>query len=292
MSGAMHLQWDDSLVHCIFSALYLWYDASLVSCIIGVMHPCSNASFAGCIFGVMSLWWAAYMMQCIYGVLNLWCAASLLRCSFGVMSLLWFIYLLQYSFRCIASLVLCICTFGMLFIGIFGVPNRWCAATLVNYILVAIFLWCNVCIFGELHLWWIIFWLQYFFGVMYLRCIASLVLCICTFGMLCIGNFVGASLVWLLLCNASLVHCFLVLGAIIFWCCVFGAMHCQLYRAVLLPQWRIYFIIYILYQDILMAMKPNCSGMIQVTFSGPDKNKKKTTCAETWACLLITCDVF
>ena len=165
MSGAMHLQWDDSLVHCIFSALYLWYDASLVSCIIGVMHPCSNASFAGCIFGVMSLWWAAYMMQSIYGVLNLWCAASLLRCSFGVMSLLWFIYLLQYSFRCIASLVLCICTFGMLFIGIFGVPNRWCAATLVNYILVAIFLWCNVCIFGELHLWWIIFWLQYFFGV-------------------------------------------------------------------------------------------------------------------------------
>ena len=182
------------------------------------MHPCSNASFAGCIFGVMSLWWAAYMMQCIYGVLNLWCAASLLRCSFGVMSLLWFIYLLQYFFRCIASLVLCICTFGMLFIGIFGVPNA-------------------------LQLWCIIFWLQYFFGVMYLRCIASLVLCICTFGMLCIGNFVGASLVWLLLCNASLVHCFLVLGAIYFWCCVFGAMHCQLYRAGLLPQWRIYFIL-------------------------------------------------
>ena len=224
MSGAMHLQWDDYLVHCIFSALYLWYDASLVSCIIGVMHPCSNASFAGCIFGVMSLWWAAYMMQCFYGVLNLWCAASLFRCSFGVMSLLWFIYLLQYSFRCIASLVLCICTFGMLFIGIFGVPNRWCAATLVNYILVAIFLWCNVCIFGELHLWWIIFWLQYFFGVMYLRCIASLVLCICTFGMLCIGNFVGASLVWLLLCNASLVHCFLVLGAIYF--CVASLVLC------------------------------------------------------------------
>ena len=47
MSGAMHLQWDDSLVHCIFSALYLLYDASLVSCIIGVMHPCSNASLDG-----------------------------------------------------------------------------------------------------------------------------------------------------------------------------------------------------------------------------------------------------
>ena len=90
---------------------------------------------------------------------------SLLCCSFGVMSLLWFIYLLQYFFdalhlRCIASLVLCICTFGMLCIGIFGVHNRWCAATLVNYILVAIFLWCNVsslhCIFGVMymHFWY------------------------------------------------------------------------------------------------------------------------------------------
>ena len=96
--------------------------------------------------------------------------------------------------------------------------NRWCAANLVNYILVAIFLWCNVssvrCIFGV----------------------------ICTFGMLCIGIFGGASLVRLLLCNASLVHCSLVLGAIFFWCCIFGAMHCQLYPAGLLPQWRIYFI--------------------------------------------------
>ena len=45
------------------------------------------------------------------------------------------------------------------------------------------------------------------------------------------------------LCNASLVHCFLVLGATYFWCCVFGDMHCQLYRAGLLPQWRIYFMI-------------------------------------------------
>ena len=103
----------------------------------------------------------------------------------------------------------------------------WCDVTFVSYIFI---------------LWWIISWLQYFFGVMYLRCVASLVLCICTFGMLCIGIFGGASLVRLLLCNASLVHCFLVLGAIYFWCCVFGAMHCQLYRAGLLPQWRIYFI--------------------------------------------------
>ena len=218
MSGAMHLQWDDSLVHCIFSALYLWYDASLVSCIIGVMHPCSNASFAGCIFGVMSLWWAAYMMQCIYGVLNLWCAASLFRCSFGVMSLLWFIYLLQYSFRCIASLVLCICTFGMLFIGIFGVPNRWCATTLVNYILVAIFLWCNVsslhCIFGVMYM--------HFWYAMHRQ------LCWCLVGVITIVQCIFGAL-------------FLGLGCNIFLCCVFGAMHCQLYRAGLLPQWRIYF---------------------------------------------------
>ena len=91
-------------------------------------------------------------------------------------------------------------------------------------------------------LWCAAYWLQYFFGVLHLRCIASLVFCICTFGMLCIGIFGGASLVRFLLCNASLVHCFLVLGAIYFWCCVFGAMHCQLYRAGLLPQWRIYFL--------------------------------------------------
>ena len=42
-------------------------------------------------------------------------------------------------------------TFGMLCIGIFGVLNRWCAETLVNYILVAIFL--CICIFGALCLW-------------------------------------------------------------------------------------------------------------------------------------------
>ena len=37
----------------------------------------------------------------------------------------------------------------------------------------------------------------------------------------------------------------MVLGAIYFWCCVFGAMHCQLYRAGLLLQWLIYFIKYV-----------------------------------------------
>ena len=125
------------------------------------------------------------MMRCIYGVLNPWCAAPLLCCIFGE------IYP-SYNIQCVASLVLCICTFGMLCIVIFGVLNLWCAATVVNYILVAIFLCCTAssvrCIFG--------------------------VMCTCTFGMLCKGIFRGASLVRLLLCNASLVHCFLVLGAI------------------------------------------------------------------------------
>ena len=93
-------------------------------------------------------------------------------------------------------------TFGMLCNGIFGVLNRWCDATLVNYMLVAIFLWRTVslvrCIFGvmymhfwyamhaslvvprwcdyycAMHLWCIVSWpwVQYIFGVV------SLVLCI------------------------------------------------------------------------------------------------------------------
>ena len=42
--------------------------------------------------------------------------------------------------------------------------------------------------------------------------------------------------------RSHLEHCFLVLGAIYFWRCVSGAMHCQLYCAGLLLQWRIYFI--------------------------------------------------
>ena len=53
-----------------------------------------------------------------------------------------------------------------------------------------------VCIiFGALQLWWIITWLQYFFGVLYLRCVTYLVLCICTFGMLSIGIFGAITIV-------------------------------------------------------------------------------------------------
>ena len=65
---------------------------------------------------------------------------------------------------------------------------------------------CNIflahCIFGALYLW------CYLFSLLVCYALASLVLCICTFGMLCIGIFGGASLVRLLVCNASLVHCF------------------------------------------------------------------------------------
>ena len=155
------------------------------------------------------------MVCLIIGALHHCCAAALVRCHFC-------------DIYCNISLMHCI----------FGALHLWCYvfALLVCYALASL-----VCIIvGALQLWWIISWLQYFFGVMYLRCVTSLVLC--TFGMLCIGIF-GASLMLLLLCNASLVHCFLVLDhAIYFWCCVFGAMHCQLYRSGLLPQWRIYLI--------------------------------------------------
>ena len=163
------------------------------------------------------------MMQWIFGVLNLWYAASFLCCIFGVGQFLVnyifiaiFLWWTTSSVHCIASLVLCECTFGMHW-------HLWCAESLVHAV----------------QLWWIISWLHTFFGVLYLRCFASLVLCICTFGMLCIGIFGGALLMRLLLCNAFLVHCFCVLGVIYYWCCVFGAIHCQLYRAGLLPQWRI-----------------------------------------------------
>ena len=156
------------------------------------------------------------MVCWIFGALHHCCAAALVRCH------LCDLYI---------SLMHCI----------FGALHLWCYvfALLVCYALASL-----VCIIvGALQLWWIISWLQYFFGVLYLRCVASLVLCICTFGMLCIGIFGGASLVRLLLCNASLVHCFLVLGAIYFWCCFFGAMqmHCRPYHAGLLPHWSIYF---------------------------------------------------
>ena len=86
----------------------------------------------------------------------------------------------------------------MLCIGIFGVHNRWCAATLVNYILVAIFLWCTVssvrCIFGVMymhfwyamhrHLWWCLVGaitiVQRIFGTLFLGlgCNTFLVLCL------------------------------------------------------------------------------------------------------------------
>ena len=116
---------------------------------------------------------------------------------------------------------------------IYDAMHLWCAESLVRCIFVVLQLWCDVTfvisIFIAIFHKYAIF---HFFGVLFLWCVASLVLCICTFGMLCIGIFGGASLVRLLLCNASLVHCFL--GVICFWRCVFGAMYCQLHRAGLL----------------------------------------------------------
>ena len=134
------------------------------------------------------------------------------------MSLLWFIYFLQYFFdahlRCIASLVLCICTFGMLCIGIFGVLNRWCAATLVNYILVAIFLWCNVssvrCIFGVMYM--------HFWYAMHRQ------LCWCLVGVITIVQCIFGALFLGLGCNI-----FLVLRL---WCYALSAISRRLATAV------------------------------------------------------------
>ena len=83
------------------------------------------------------------------------CAAALVWCHFCDL----YIY-------CNISLMHCI----------FGALHHWCYvfAPLVCYALASL-----LCIIvGALQLKWIIFWLQYFFGVMYLRCVASLVLCI------------------------------------------------------------------------------------------------------------------
>ena len=145
----------------------------------------------------------------------------------------------------------------------FGALLHWCYVfvPLVCYSLASL-----VClIVGALQLWWIIFWLQYFFGVMYLRCmcmyvrwIASLVNYIlvaiflwfnvsslhCIFGVMYMHFWYAMhrQLCWCLVGVITIVQC--IFGALFlgFGCCVFGAMHCQLYRAGLLPQWRIYFI--------------------------------------------------
>ena len=86
--------------------------------------------------------------------------------------------------HCCAAALVCDVTFVIyIFIAIFpplvcyALASLVCiivgALQLVNHILVAIFFWCNV---SSVHC---------IFGVMY----------ICTFGILCIGNFGGASLV-------------------------------------------------------------------------------------------------
>ena len=80
------------------------------------------------------------------------------------------------------------------------------------------------CNFGELYLGCNISLVYCIFGALHI-----LVLCICTFGMLCIGIFGGASLVQLLLCNASFGVLFLGLGCSMFlvlllWCYALSAI--------------------------------------------------------------------
>ena len=102
----------------------------------------------------------------------------------------------------------------MLFIGIFGVPNRWCAATLVNYILVAIFLWCNVsslhCIFGVMYM--------HFWYAMHRQ------LCWCLVGVITIVQCIFGALFLGLGCNI-----FLVLRL---WCYALSAISRRLATAV------------------------------------------------------------
>ena len=134
-------------------------------------------------------------------------------------------------------MVLCICTFGMLFIGIFGVPNRWCAATLVNYILVAIFLWCNVssvhCIFGVMYM--------HFWYAMHRQ------LCWCLVGVITIVQCIFGALFLGLGCNI-----FLVLRL---WCYALSAISRRLATAVvhLLYFYTIYFVF--VNQPVAVAQK-------------------------------------
>ena len=165
----------------------LRYAASLVPCIFGELHLWCDTSLVTCIYDAMHLWCAESLVRCIFVVLHLWCGANLVNYIFIAIFLWW----TTSSVRCIIGAMYSIYTFYMHF---------W-------YALASLVCW----IVGAVQLWWIISWLQYFFGVMYLWCVTSLVLC--TFGMLCIGIFGDASLVRFLSCNASLVHCFLVLGA-------------------------------------------------------------------------------
>ena len=119
---------------------------------------------------------------------------------------------------------------------------RW-IASLVNYILVAIFLWCNVsslhCIFGVMYM--------HFWYAMHRQ------LCWCLVGVITIVQCIFGAL-------------FLGLGCNIFLCCVFGAMHCQLHRAGLLPQWHIFFI-YCKYLWNLSFCKKILSWVMQWYFS-------------------------
>merc|ERR1712110_478873 len=98
----------------------------MVCWIFGALHQCCAASWVRCHFCDLYIYCNISLMHCIFGALHLWCyLCSLLVCY------------------ALASLVLCICTFCMLCIGIF--VSRWCA----------------------MHLWCIVSWswVQYIFDV-------------------------------------------------------------------------------------------------------------------------------
>ena len=146
----------------MFGALYLWWDAYLV-------HIWSIVILVRCIYG-------AYLVGCMSDAMHLWCGDDLVaHCIFG-MVILWCIFSALYLWWD-TSLVWWV--FGM--VGcIFGKLHLWCDAFMLR------------CIFGGMYLWWAAYMIWCIFGVLHLQCVAFLVLFICTFGMLCIGIFVGA----------------------------------------------------------------------------------------------------
>ena len=114
---------------------------------------------------------------------------------------------------------------------IFVVLHLWCYvyALLVCYALASLVCW----IIGALQLWWIISWLQYFFGVLHLRCIASLVLC------MHFWYAMHRHLWWCPIGAISIVISFLGLGCNI---SLVFRLWCYALSATSLLQWRIYFI--------------------------------------------------
>ena len=111
-------------------------------------------------------------------------------------------------------------------------PHLWCTASLAGGIFGELHIWCDasmVCwIFGALHIGCKISLVYCIFGVMYMHFWYAMHrhLCWCLVGAITIVQFIFGAL-------------FLGLG-----CNIFFVLHCQLYRTRLLPQWRIFFMIW------------------------------------------------